>query len=147
MPNNIKHSRQPTKDLSWEDIRIRSVGVALWVKNNMSHKGLSVYGIPRGGVIPATIVTYLLENAGIEARFVQSIYDLTPNDFRNLIVIDDICDSGDTFKVLKQLAPTAKTATLYHRSDAGFTPDYFDEEIVTTHWLSFPWESRRENQD
>jgi hypoxanthine phosphoribosyltransferase len=81
----------------------------------------------------------------MDVRLAQSIYDLSPNDFRNLVVIDDICDSGHTFQVMKQLAPTAKTVTMFHRSTATFNPDYYDEYVTTENWLQFPWEANNAN--
>lgn len=139
MPNNVK-SDQEVSIITWDNVRQRAVGVALWIQNNIQGNVVNLYGVPRGGVVPAVIITYLLENAGVDVRLVQSIQALNPNDFRTLVVIDDICDSGDTFTMLKQLFPVAKTTTLFHRSTATFQPDYFDEEITTENWLDFPWE-------
>jgi xanthine phosphoribosyltransferase len=63
-----------------------------------------------------------------------------PGELHKLVVIDEICDSGDTFKVIKQLFPMAKTATLFHREGAAFTADYHSYDIKSEAWLQFPWE-------
>lgn len=139
MPNNIKGT-QETSVVTWGNIHQHATDIALWIKNNIHGDVVNLYGIPRGGVIPAVMITYLLENMGVDVRLAHAINNLNPNDFRSLVVIDDICDSGDTFKMVKQLFPMAKTVTLFHRSTAKFVPDYFVEEVVTDNWLNFPWE-------
>ena len=140
MPNNVRGDKEVTI-VKWDHIRDHAVGIAMWIKRTTPGNQVSLYGVPRGGTIPAVVIAYLLESVGMEVRLAQALDHLTPNELRNLVVIDDICDSGDTFKVIQKIAPTAKTATLFHRSTATFEPDYYDEYITTENWLQFPWEA------
>ena len=139
MPNNIKGD-QEVQVITWDNVLIHAVDLALWIRNNTLGKQVTLYGVPRGGTIPAVVIAYMLEHDGMNVRLAQALDHLTPNEFRNLVVIDDICDSGDTFRVIQKIAPTAKTVTLFHRSTATFTPDYFSDCITTENWLHFPWE-------
>ena len=139
MPNNIKGD-QEVQAITWEQVRMHALDLALWIRDTSPEKQVTLYGIPRGGTIPAVMIAYMLENEGMNVRLAQALDHLTPNEFRNLIVIDDICDSGDTFKVIQQIAPTARTVTLFHRSTAAFTPNYHSDCLYTNTWLQFPWE-------
>lgn len=62
---------------------------------------------------------------------------------RNVIVVDDITDTGESMKVaieyIKTLNPeTVRTAALRNIQGSSFTPDYFGDEI-TWRWVVFPW--------
>lgn len=94
-----------------------------------------VYGIPRGGLIPAVLLSHKL---GVP--LVQTIKNHT-------LVVDDISDSGDTLaEVMRKthypLSPTHKlyTATLFERESTSFKPDFIGLHINYQDWLVFPWE-------
>ncbi len=62
---------------------------------------------------------------------------------RDVIVVDDITDTGESMKVaieyIKTLNPkTVKTAALRNIQGSSFTPDYYGDEI-TWRWVVFPW--------
>ena len=62
---------------------------------------------------------------------------------KKILIIDDICDSGDTLfevlKIIKEKNPTCtfKTATLFYKKTAIFTPDYTLHEAKE--WIDFFW--------
>lgn len=67
------------------------------------------------------------------------------NSQSNVLVVDDIFDSGNTAKIIKRIitrvTPNLKFATLYFkplRNKTDFSPDYFVAE--TDSWLVFPHE-------
>lgn len=85
---------------------------------------LDVYGVPRGGLVPAAIVAGVLE------------LPLTDCPGRQTLVVDDLVDSG-------------KTAETYHNHmfDALFrkswSPDRWQHcEHLHDNWLIFPWEAQ-----
>ena len=62
---------------------------------------------------------------------------------RNVVVVDDITDTGESMKVaiehIKKLNPKKlRTAALRNIEGSSFTPDYFGDEI-TWRWVVFPW--------
>lgn len=140
MPNNVARNDQQVDKVSWEDIHMGVEMLAGWCEETFPDKKVSIYGIPRGGMIPAVMLVHLLESKGWSARFTADLNHLMPNELHNLVVIDEICDSGDTFKVIKQLFPMAKTATLFHREGAAFQADYHSYIMFDDRWLQFPWE-------
>ena len=86
----------------------------------------SVMGLPRGGLIPAVMISHEL---GLP-------YVIHPG--KNTLVVDDICDSGVTLKK----SPGQFTAVLYHKPHTSiFTPDIWAREHKGHEWLIYPWES------
>ena len=86
----------------------------------------SVYGIPRGGLVPAVLISHKLN-----LPYVNFIG-------KNTLVVDDICDSGVTLKK----SPGQFTAVLYHKPHTSiFTPDIWAREHKGHEWLIYPWES------
>ena len=66
------------------------------------------------------------------------------SDTKNILIVDDISDTGETFNtvvdIMKNTYPDRvfKTASLYAFKDTNHTPDYFCEE--TSDWIIFPWD-------
>jgi len=95
----------------------------------------SIYGIPRGGLIPAVLLSHKL---GIPVTQELKSYSL---------IVDDISDSGNTLKKIVDKCNNplnnlkeVYTATLFERQDTVFEPDFIGEHIKYNDWLVFPWE-------
>ena len=144
MPNNVVRKDQEIDAVHWDSITAGAKLVAEWVKKTFGNK-VAVYGIPRGGMIPAIMVVHQLEAMGVEARYLADIYHVQPSELHSFVIIDEICDSGDTFRALKQLFPMAKTATLFHRIGAKFIADFHSFDIKDDRWLKFPWEASNDD--
>ena len=85
----------------------------------------SIYGIPRGGLIPAVMLSHL---TGLP--LVQTIGE-------NTLVVDDMTDSGVTMSKM----PGQWTATLFHKPHTStFTPNVYSKLHEGDEWLVFPWE-------
>ena len=99
-----------------------------------------VYGIPRGGAIPGVWLSHKL---GIKYQQINSSQISKTADLSHILIVDDICDSGETIKKIKENFPKCQTATLYYKKTAIDTPDIYGE-TVGEEWLVFPWESNEE---
>ena len=85
----------------------------------------SIYGIPRGGLIPAVILSHRLQMPLVETIG------------RNTLVIDDMSDSGTTLSKM----PGQFTAVLFHKPHTScFTPNVWSKLHEGDEWLVFPWE-------
>ena len=85
----------------------------------------SIYGIPRGGLIPAVMLSHL---TGLP--LVQTIGE-------NTLVVDDMTDSGVTMSKM----PGQWTATLFHKPHTStFIPNVYSRLHEGDEWLVFPWE-------
>jgi len=113
--------------LSWDDIDDLVNKLCLQIQDSKLSIN-SVMGIKRGGLIPAVMVSHRLN-----IPYVESIN-------ANTLVIDDICDTGETLKALVQGVPTAVLHYKPHTS--VFTPSIFAEVHKGDEWLIYPWERR-----
>lgn len=102
-----------------------------------------ISGIPRGGLIPAIMLSHKLGVTYIPFDEAKKFgrHDLS---FKNeeILLVDDICDSGVT---MKDYAPRFITATLCMRYISETVPEYYGEKIEDDRWLVFPWERNDSN--
>jgi len=87
----------------------------------------SVYGISRGGLIPAVYLSHLLDVPVVEDDYIG----------KETLIIDDICDSGQTLASYTYLG--CVTATVYFHKQSIFEPDIWIYEKKDA-WVQFPWE-------
>lgn len=123
-------------------------------------KPTAILGISRGGLIPAAMLSYILDVRVIQAIRVQHYDDQNnpldsgpkfvdePEPFASrhietdrLLIVDDIVDTGETLKlVLDAVRPHAdevKVAALYVRSNRKDAVNWFWR--VEDQWVVFPW--------
>jgi len=88
-----------------------------------------IFGMPRGGLIPAVMISHRLD-----IPMTQSPY------LPNTLIVDDICDSGETFKDLYLEYANAKFACLHFKPHTSvFNPD-FTNKFFSDDWVVYPWE-------
>lgn len=145
---------------SWDQVYDMLIELARRVKDSGFRPDL-IIGVSRGGWAPARIMSDLLENAntasiriefylapGVTARKpVISQAIMVPVKGVNVLVVDDVSDTGESLKVAVEHldvcgAKAIKTATLYYKPQSIFKPNFFIVE--TDQWIIFPWE-RMEN--
>lgn len=116
-----------------------------------------IIAIAKGGVIPAQILSDLLETnqpSTIQIEFYQNIaqpkLEPTLKDLisisiksKKILIVDDISDTGKTLKFaqtyLQEQGPSEiKTATLYFKPKSATKPDFYEKQ--TNNWVIFPWE-------
>lgn len=91
------------------------------------HDFTNLYGIPRGGMV---VAVYLSHYTGIPLTQV-----LSPD--KDVLVVDDICDTGDT---IGSLAEDFHTAVIYYNKKyTDVVPDFWVFEA--TDFIKFPWET------
>ena len=126
-------------------------------KDKITH----VIGLARGGLIPATIISYKL-NVPLLSYAISSYKDTTKtNKFEinqfihfddlkskdidpHVLVVDDICDTGDTMQYIhKKIALAgikAKYATLFTKKKHRKFLDQYGVVVSKNTWIEFPWE-------
>jgi hypoxanthine phosphoribosyltransferase len=124
---------------------------------SQNYKPDLIVAIARGGVMPARILSDLLEIPSlsfIQIEFYTNINQrlqeptliqtLTTNvNGKKILLIDDISDTGKSLKLAKthlqqEGAIEIKTATLYEKPQSVTTPDFYEKQ--TTDWVVFPWD-------
>jgi hypoxanthine phosphoribosyltransferase len=155
------------KKYSWDEAHHMCSVLGLMVQ-----KPDLIIAVARGGLIPAALVANFLSvrriyNIGIKSYLEPSLHDV-PNVYQkidseahlwapdtNILVIDDILDTGSTFKYLHADLTEDKGfknisyATLHYkvRNDINqyIPPNHvFVEEILQGTWVWYPWEVEEE---
>lgn len=105
-----------------------------------------IVGLSRGGLIAGVHLSHLLKIPFYPISWNRDGENFTFPVGKSILVVDDICDSGETLKqVTKQYGKMAAvdTATLIYNTAQDFTPTYYSMIIdrnVFTQWIEFWWE-------
>jgi hypoxanthine phosphoribosyltransferase len=118
-----------------------------------------IISIARGGIVPARILSDLLETpelAIIQIEYYVSIAQprqepilkqglSMPLTGKKTLLVDDISDTGKSLQLAKnhlqqQGAKEIKTATLYAKPQTITKPDYYEKQ--TSHWIVFSWDAK-----
>lgn len=116
-----------------------------------------IVGVGRGGLIPATILAYKLKKKVMS--FGIKTYDDTvqtdkyviyqpiniPTKASRILVVDDICDTGNTFNIIRDIYGkekhlTIEFASLFVKDSKSHLVDYYGLSVSDGIWLDFPWE-------
>tara|TARA_B100000900_G_C20212830_1_gene566554 strand:+ start:123 stop:560 length:438 start_codon:yes stop_codon:yes gene_type:complete len=97
----------------------------------------NIYGLPRGGLIPAVMLSHRLNIPLVKG-------DIGPDT----LIVDDICDSGETLdkfvekhQTLYSFPFNLKTAVLHYKPHTScFEPTFNAEKWNKDDWLVYPWE-------
>ena len=110
--------------LSWNDVETLVKELCIKIITELPNID-SVHGIARGGLIPAVMVSHMLDLPYVDL--------VGPNT----LVIDDIADSGLTL----EKAPGVYTAVLHYKSHtSSFKPNIWAEEHKGDEWVVYPFE-------
>ena len=122
-----------------------------------------IVAIGRGGFVPSVYISHRLSLKKMSACFIDTYdssnkreklelkdLDLTKmpkiNGAKNILVVDDIVDSGQTLKVLDQwfklMYPetTVQYACLVYKPTSVFSDVIYGLEVCDDSWVKFPWE-------
>jgi len=114
-----------------------------------------IFSINRGGCIPGIYLSHQLnlkhKIIDIQLRDSTRPPDLKTikeniKEFDNILLVDDINDSGRTLKIIYDLKNPSKTiynATLIYNQESKFKTDFYGKMIRRSEdksWYVFPWE-------
>lgn len=116
-----------------------------------------IVGVGRGGLIPATMLAYKLKKKVISFGIntyndvVQTdkyvIYQpiTIPTTQSKILVVDDICDTGNTFNIIRDIYGKEdhldiEFASLFVKDNKSHLVDYYGLSVSDGIWLDFPWE-------
>ena len=120
-----------------------------------------IVGISRGGLTPGVMLSHWFKKPFKPVK--SSLRDFPewedylpkPTDERVLIV-DDICDSGETFEKMQgfikgprknqplELPVDVRFASLWWNNECDFEPHYYAQECAKDTediWINFPWDN------
>ena len=146
--------------VTWREYNDNCAALAnnLYAGNN---KFTNIIAVPRGGLIPAQIIAYMLDipqvyTLGIsyyekepgERRKTPCIYQKIEAKFKNtdkILIVDDIMDSGDTVDYIRKHLryecgdPLVEVAVMVAKV-GGPIPNYWAMLVPAEVWTVFPYE-------
>jgi xanthine phosphoribosyltransferase len=117
----------------------------------------AIVAITRGGLVPAGIVARELGIRVIDTISIASYHEenqrgevvvlkplsetILARPSREVLIIDDLVDTGATAKVVRALLPEAHFATVYAKPLGRPMVDTFITEVSQDTWIFFPWDT------
>lgn len=110
-----------------------------------------IIAVSRGGLVPAAILARELNIRVVDSICVSS-YDhdqqrelrILKNaeiaDSPKLLIVDDLVDTGETAKALRQLYPQACFVTVYAKPQGKPLVDKYVTDIEQETWIQLPWD-------
>ncbi|MGD9766638.1 MAG: xanthine phosphoribosyltransferase [Pseudolabrys sp.] len=152
----------PTPDkifpVSWDQFH-RDARALAW-RLNGSGPFQAIVCVTRGGLVPAAIVARELNVRLIETVCVASYHDYQNQGSlqvlkgvadnvanvgggagQGVLIVDDLVDTGNTAKVVRELLPKAHFATVYAKPQGRPLVDTFVTEVSQDTWIYFPWDT------
>lgn len=141
---------------SYEDIENLCEKISKKIKKS-NFKVDYILGVAVSGLVPAVIFARLLNTKKIMSVSVSSYEKKKQKELKlliapdksllkgkNVLIIDDICDTGNILIFLKDLLKTYKVksikcATIFlNKEHHKIVPEYYGK--VVSHWVGFPWD-------
>lgn len=115
--------------LTWDNIEELTDKLVDEIKSS-TVPPLYITGLPRGGLIPAVMLSHKLN---IPFKSIDSIGSLPRVD---VLIVDDIADSGETLNRFGGY----QTAVLHYKIQSEHIPTFYAEEVNNTDWIVYPFE-------
>lgn len=119
--------------IEWGDIDEAINKLATNILNN-NKKIKAIIGLPRGGLIPAVMLSHKLK-----VPLINDDNDMDDNGY--ILIVDDICDSGKTLEEYKNYKYIL-TATLHYKNSASVEPNFWWKLAGENEWIVYPWEQK-----
>ncbi|MEJ2220797.1 MAG: xanthine phosphoribosyltransferase [Desulfobacterales bacterium] len=138
-----------TFPISWEQLHRDSKALA-WRLVDLE-KWQGIVAITRGGLVPASIIARELEIRLVDTVCVSS-YDVRAQgeisvlksvdiDGSGWLLVDDLVDTGQTARIVRNMLPKAHFATVYAKPEGRPLVDTFITEVSQDTWILFPWDT------
>jgi xanthine phosphoribosyltransferase len=143
--------------VSW-DMFHRDARALAW-RLNAAGPFSALVAITRGGLVPAAIVARELGIRVIDTVCVASYTHTKQTELRVLkgiaddvkqsgggrgkgvLIVDDLVDTGNTARIVRELLPEAHFATVYAKPMGRPLVDTFITEVSQDTWIFFPWDT------
>jgi len=136
--------------ISWEQLHRDSKALS-WRLHDMNQAWNGIVAVTRGGLVPAAVIARELGIHHIDTVCITSynwqdqgeikILKTVEGSGRNLLIIDDLVDTGSTAKIVRKMLPEAYFATVYAKPAGKPLVDAYVTEVSQDTWILFPWDS------
>ncbi len=141
--------RQKGFPVSWDQLH-RDAKALAWRLTDMGPWS-KIVAVTRGGLVPAAIIARELEMRLIDTVCIASydhqdqgalnILKSVEGDGADVLIVDDLVDTGRTAKLVREMLPKAHFATVYAKPAGRPMVDTFITEVSQDSWIFFPWDT------
>jgi adenine/guanine phosphoribosyltransferase-like PRPP-binding protein len=138
-----------TFPISWEQLHRDSKALAWRLVDMKAWQGIVT--ITRGGLVPASIIARELEIRLVDTVCISSyderdqgastILKSVDIDGDDWLLVDDLVDTGQTARIVREMLPKAHFATVYAKPEGRPLVDTFITEVSQDTWILFPWDT------
>ena len=136
--------------VSWDELHRNARALAWRLLELGPFEG--IVAVTRGGLVPASIVARELDIRLIDTVCVASyehkdrgavkvLKDAGAGDGAGWLLVDDLVDTGETAKLVRERLPKAHFATIYAKPAGRPLVDTFITEVSQDTWIYFPWDT------
>lgn len=134
--NGIKDMKTDKKYLGWYDMDEYVTYIASQIIDD-DWKPRKICGVTRGGLVAGVMLSHQLN-----VPFEPIAPDTILFDSNNVLIVDDIYDTGKTITQLKRLNRHARFAVILFNEQMGdYAVDYYGQTYSGNEWIVFPWET------
>ncbi len=140
--------------ISWEMVKSLSDELAEKIKSHCEDlSSATLVAVSRGGLVPTEIIAYKLNIKDIRIMKLASYNDNNERkdikdtstdrlfDGRDVYIIDDLADSGETVRYIRKNYPSSNICTMLVKTCCTETPDITTSKVIDGNtWLVFPWD-------
>ena len=136
--------------ISWDQLHRDSKALS-WRLHDMNQIWKGIVAVTRGGLVPAAVIarelgihhidtvcitSYNWQDQG-EIKILKTVEGLG----KDLLIIDDLVDTGSTARIVRKMLPEAYFATVYAKPAGKPLVDAYVTEVSQDTWILFPWDS------
>lgn len=138
MAEKEEYDIKEEKYLSWEEVKSLIGQIYDLVQHNQLDY---VIGLPRGGLVPAVILSHKLSVPMMSLAEWKSMPWASSSSLK-ILLVDDIADKGETLKYNIGFFNYQNTviATLHYKNRSKIVPSVYGRKVNDDVWLCYPWE-------
>lgn len=141
--------------VTWDQFH-RDARALAWRLAGTNNNWKAIVCITRGGLVPAAVIARELGIRLIETVCIASYHDYTSqgelqvlkeinpallaDEGKDILIVDDLTDTGKTAAIVRAMVPKAHFATMYAKPKGRPLVDTFVTEVSQDTWIYFPWD-------
>ena len=134
--------------VSWDEMHRDARALSWRLAERAPFEG--IVAIARGGLVPAQIVarelnirlidTFCIASYDDEVQGEPAILKGVQGTGEGWLIIDDLVDTGQTGRIVRDMLPGAHFATVYAKPAGRSVVDTYVTEVSQDTWILFPWD-------
>lgn len=138
--------------VTWDNLQQAARQLALRLLPASQWKG--IIAVTRGGLVPAAVLARELGIRYVDTLCVSSydhdrqrdlrVLKQAPGDGEGFLVVDDLVDTGNTARVVRELYPKARFVCIYAKPLGEPLVDDFEIAVPQDTWIQQPWDMELE---